>query len=257
MPLNITSSHRMTAKLTEQEQGRYSRQIMLPELGEQGQLLLKQAKVICVGAGGLGSAVLLYLAAAGIGRLGIVDGDTVSASNLQRQVLYSTSDCGRSKSEVAVEVLSALNPEVELESFDCFLTADNARRVVGGYHVLVDATDNFKSRYLLNQVAADMDIPLVHGAVAELEGRVAVFRPARGPCYACYQPKAPETAVAAGIIGAIAGITGSFQALQVLLLALESAGTPALENKLVLIDGKSFSTRQLSITKRADCPVCG
>lgn len=239
------------------ELDRYARQMVLPELGPRGQARLKQASVLVVGAGGLGAPLLLYLAAAGVGRLGIVDSDRVELSNLQRQILYRAQDLGRLKVEAAREALLALNPLISIEPYPERLLAPRAAELVGAYDVVVDASDNFPTRYLLNQACAERDRPLVYGAVYRFEGQVALFRPRQGPCYACLYPEPPSegpNCAEAGVLGAVVGVVGSWMAVEVLKL-LSGVGAP-IWDRLILYDGLGATVHTLQLNRRPGCPVC-
>lgn len=250
---------------TNEELNRYARHIILEGVGGAGQARLKASRVLVVGAGGLGSPVLQYLAAAGVGRLGIVEKDTVDLSNLQRQVLYTTAEVGRPKAEAAKARLNALNPHVEVETYALELTSQNALEVLEPYDLILDCTDNFPARYLVNDACVLLDKPLVYGAIQQFEGQVSVFhnRPSQGACGPCYrclfpQPPAPGTVPScaeAGVFGVLPGVVGSLMATEALKVLLE-LGQP-LSGKLLIYDGLYNTFRTISFAKRADCPVCG
>ncbi|MDX2004540.1 MAG: molybdopterin-synthase adenylyltransferase MoeB [Meiothermus sp.] len=250
---------------TNEELNRYARHIILEGVGGAGQARLKASRVLVVGAGGLGSPVLQYLAAAGVGHLGIVEMDTVDLSNLQRQVLYTTAEVGRPKAEAAKARLNALNPHVEVETYALELTSQNALEILEPYDLILDCTDNFPARYLVNDACVLLDKPLVYGAIQQFEGQVSVFhhRPpqgACGPCYRCLfpQPPAPGTVPScaeAGVFGVLPGVVGSLMATEALKVLLE-LGQP-LSGKLLIYDGLYNTFRTISFGKRADCPVCG
>ncbi|UDF04166.1 molybdopterin-synthase adenylyltransferase MoeB [Asticcacaulis sp. AND118] len=242
--------------LTDDDLDRYARHIVLKEIGGMGQRRLKAAKVLIVGLGGIGAPAALYLAAAGIGTLGLLDDDTVSLSNLQRQVLYATGDVGASKAEVAKARLSALNPAAALNLHSVRLTADNAAEIIGGYDIVLDGCDNFETRHLVNRICMAWGKTLVSGALGRFSGQVAVFRGA--PCYHCFVPDIPpdaETCERVGIVGALAGIIGAMCALEVVKL-VAGAGEPLL-GKLLIFDGLSMTSRVIALPPEPDCPICG
>ncbi len=246
--------------LDDGERIRYGRHLLLPEVGLAGQLKLKRAGVLLVGLGGLGSPVALYLAAAGVGRLGLVDSDAVDASNLQRQILYGTSDVARPKVEAARDRLRDLNPGVAVEIHAARFSAANALELVRAYDVIVDGADNFPTRYLVNDACVLAGKPNVHGAIHRFEGQVSVFWAARGACYRCLYPEPPPPDAAAscaeaGVLGVLPGIVGGIQAAETVKLIL-GAGD-ALVNRLLLFDALSMRFRELQIRKDASCPVCG
>lgn len=241
---------------------RYARHLSLPEVGLDGQLRLRRASVLVVGAGGLGSPAALYLAAAGVGRLGIVDDDRVERSNLQRQLLHTDAAVGQAKADSALERLSALNPDVELVPMAERMTARNAERLVSGWDLVLDGSDNLPTRYLLNAVCVARGIPLVFGGVTGFQGQVAVFHPNAGdqrPCYACAFPLERARADVAdcnvaGILGVLPGLIGVLQATEALKLLLGLG--QALDDRLLLIDALGMEFRQLRLHARPDCPVC-
>lgn len=244
---------------------RYARQMILPELGAHGQERLRQASVLCVGAGGLGSPVLLYLAAAGIGRLGIVDDDRVEISNLQRQILFTESDIHRGKAEVAAQKLAQLNSQCQIYAHPVRLTAANALSLMADYDVIVDGTDTVASKGLLNEACVRLGKPLVHGAILGFHAQVSVFWGRHGPCYRCLYPHPPQGAVVncaeAGVMGAMAGMVGALQGLQALKMALGLAwchthGLDPLLGRLWVLDARTMNTRILTLTPQASCPVC-
>jgi len=240
---------------------RYSRHLLIPEVGEEGQLKLLDARVLLIGAGGLGSPASLYLAAAGVGRLGIVDDDVVDASNLQRQIAHSTERLGEPKVESAKRTLQALNPDVDVVTYKERITSENVDRILAdGWDVIVDGADNFPTRYLLNDAAVWHDIPIVHGSIYRFEGQVTVLKPHEGPCYRCLfpQPPPPELAPSCaegGVLGVLPGIVGSLQASEALKLAL-GIGEP-LVGRLLLFDALSTEFNEVTIRRNPDCPVCG
>lgn len=244
---------------------RYARQIVLPEMGQKGQEKLKAASVLCIGAGGLGSPALLYLAAAGVGRIGLVDDDTVDVSNLQRQVLFKEADQGKHKVEAAREALVALNSECHIESHQERFNTRNAKRLVTGYDVIIDGTDNFSSKFLINDACVKFGKPLVYGSILGFEAQVSVFWAAYGPCYRCLYPKPPSghipNCAEAGVIGAMAGIAGTVQALEAIKMALgtewyKENNLEPLLGKLWILDARSMETRTLQLHKRRGCAIC-
>lgn len=243
-----------------EELDRYARHMILPEVGPEGQARLKESAVLVVGAGGLGSPLLMYLAAAGVGRIGIVEYDTVDLSNLQRQVLYTTFDVGQPKAEVAASHLSALNPHVQVEAHPVRLTSQNALDLFARYDLIVDASDNFPTRYLVNDAAVLVDKPLVYGAIHRFDGQVSVFHYQGGPCYRCLFPKPPKpgsvpSCAQAGVFGVLPGVVGSLMAAEVLKLLL-GIGRP-LSGRLLLYDGLEAEFREVKVERDPNCPVCG
>jgi sulfur-carrier protein adenylyltransferase/sulfurtransferase len=247
--------------LQEAQRTRYSRHLLIPEVGEEGQLRLLDSRILLIGAGGLGSPASLYLAAAGVGTLGIVDDDAVDATNLQRQIVHSTERLGDSKAESAKRTIEALNPDVTVKTFQERLTSDNVDRILGeGWDVIVDGADNFPTRYLLNDASVWHGIPVVHGSIYRFEGQVTVFKPGDGPCYRCLfpQPPPPELAPSCaegGVLGVLPGVVGSIQATEALKLAL-GIGDP-LVGRLLLYDALAASFTEVSLRRDPACPVCG
>jgi adenylyltransferase/sulfurtransferase len=246
--------------LTQEETERYRRHLVMPEVSLTGQKRLKASSVLCVGVGGLGSPLTLYLTAAGIGRLGLVDPDTVDLSNIQRQVLYGTPDIGRSKVEVARERLMSLNPHVEIITHRQRLTRENAWSLIKDYAIIADASDNFATRYLVNDACVLAGKPNVQASIFRFEGQLSVFDAARGPCYRCVFPAPPPpgqvpSCAEAGVLGVLPGIVGSLQAVEVLKLIL-GKGEPLI-GRMALIDTLTFCFRDISIRKDPGCPVCG
>ncbi len=245
--------------LTIEQQARYSRHLILQGVGEAGQRRLLDARVLLVGAGGLGSPVALYLAAAGIGRLGIVDGDRVDASNLQRQVLHDINGIGRLKVETAAERLAALNPDVVVDAHPTRLTADNALDLMRGYDLVVDGSDNFPTRYLVNDASLHLGVPVVHGSIFRFEGQLSVFSPYEGPCYRCLFPLPPPPELApscaeAGVLGVLPGIIGSLQAMEAIKLILGVGET--LVGSLLTYDALDEHFQTLRIERDPACPAC-
>jgi molybdopterin/thiamine biosynthesis adenylyltransferase/rhodanese-related sulfurtransferase len=247
--------------LDPEQRERYSRHVLIPEVGERGQLQLLDTSMLLIGAGGLGSPSALYLAAAGVGRLGIVDDDVVDESNLQRQVLHSTARLGEPKAQSAKRTLEELNPDVEVVTIQERLTSENVDAILGqGWDVIVDGADNFPTRYLLNDASVWHDIPVVHGSIFRFEGQTTVFKPHEGPCYRCLfpQPPPPELAPSCaegGVLGVLPGVIGSLQANEALKLAL-GIGDPLI-GRLLLFDALSTSFTEVAIRRDPDCPVCG
>jgi molybdopterin/thiamine biosynthesis adenylyltransferase/rhodanese-related sulfurtransferase len=240
---------------------RYSRHLLIPEVGEQGQLKLLDSKVLLIGAGGLGSPAALYLAAAGVGRLGIVDADVVDESNLQRQIVHSTERLGEPKVDSAKRTIEALNPDVQVVAYKERLTSENVERILAdGWDVIVDGADNFPTRYLVNDASVWHDIPVVHGSIYRFEGQVTVFKPHEGPCYRCLFPTPPPPELApscaeGGVLGVLPGVIGSLQANEALKLAL-GIGEP-LVGRLLLFDALSAEFNEMKLRRDPDCPVCG
>ncbi|MCX7117820.1 MAG: molybdopterin-synthase adenylyltransferase MoeB [Legionellales bacterium] len=238
---------------------RYARHLVLPEIGIQGQQRLKESRVLCVGAGGLGSPALLYLAAAGVGTLGIMDDDRVELSNLQRQVLFATSDVSLKKVEAARTHLLALNPHLNIIAIDHNLTRHNAIETIEAYDLVLDCTDNFTSRYLINDACVTLNKPMVYASILRFEGQCGVFWAPKGPCYRCLYPKPPKNEGAmncqnAGVVGALAGILGSIQAMEAIKCLLHQ-GEPLI-GRLLLVDALSMRFKDYNIPKHPDCPLC-
>ncbi len=248
------------SELTAEQLARYKRHLLLPDVGPQGQGRLLASRVLLVGAGGLGSPAALYLAAAGVGAIGLVDFDAVDLSNLQRQVLYRTSDVGRPKLAAAAEQIAALNPDVKVEPHGEKLSSANAQRILGGYDVVLDGTDTFASRYLTSDVCTWLGTPLVYGSVMRFEGQVSVFDARRGPCYRCLFPEPPPPELApncaeAGVLGVLPGVIGLLQATEVLKLLL-GVGEP-LVGVLLTYDALAMEFRRFRIERDPACAVCG
>lgn len=239
---------------------RYSRHLLIPEVGVAGQERLSAARVLCIGAGGLGSPVLQYLAAAGVGRIGVMDDDTVDESNLQRQTIFATSDLGRSKAQVAAQRVREINPLVAADPIAARFDASNARDLVRLYDIVVDCTDRFETRYLINDACMLEGRPDVYGSIFRFDGQVSVFLRDRGPCYRCLFPEAPPpgtvpTCAEGGVLGVLAGIVGTLQANEVLKLIL-GIGEPLI-GRLLLVDALGARMREVTIERDAACPLCG
>ncbi len=246
--------------LSAEELARYARHLILPEVGLEGQQRLKAARVLCVGAGGLGSPLAFYLAAAGVGTLGLVDFDVVDASNLQRQILHATRDVGRKKLDSAAEKLTALNPGVHVVKHETLLTSANALEIVAAYDIVADGTDNFPTRYLVNDACVLAGKPNVYGSIFRFEGQASVFAAKDGPCYRCIYPEPPPPGMVpscaeGGVLGILPGLVGVMQATEVIKLVL-SQGEPLI-GRLLLIDALAMRFRELKLRKNPECPVCG
>src|SRR5947207_3589368 len=247
--------------LTDAQARRYSRHLLVTEIGEAGQLKLLDSRVLLIGAGGLGSPAALYLAAAGVGTLGIVDADVVDDSNLQRQIVHSTERLGEPKVLSAKRTIEALNPDVTVVPYEERLTSDNVERILGdGWDVIVDGADNFPTRYLVNDASVWHDVPVVHGSIYRFEGQVTVFKPHDGPCYRCLfpQPPPPELAPSCaegGVLGVLPGVIGSLQASEAIKLAL-GIGEPLI-GRLLLFDALTTTFTEVALRRDPDCPVCG
>jgi sulfur-carrier protein adenylyltransferase/sulfurtransferase len=247
-------------KLSKEEIQRYSRHLIMPEVGMEGQLKLKRARVLTIGTGGLGAPLGLYLAAAGVGHLGLVDFDVVDSSNLQRQVTFTTADVGRPKSEAAKARLSSLNPAIDIVSYETRLTSDNALELFRDYDIIVDGTDNFPTRFLVNDACVLLGKPNVYGSIFRFEGQATVFGYPGGPCYRCLYPEPPPPGLVpscaeGGVLGVLPGIVGSIQAMETIKLIL-GAGEP-LVGRLLLFDALAMRFRELKLKRNPDCPMCG
>lgn len=248
-------------ELTEEQLYRYSRNILLPEVGGVGQEKLLRSKVFCLGLGGLGSPIALYLAAAGVGTVGIADSDHVDISNLQRQVLHFTDDIGRLKSHSAKDKLESLNPDIHVQSYDELITKHNIRDIIRGYDIVIDGSDNFPTRYLVNDACFFERKTLVSGAIMGFEGQVSVFKPhEKGPCYRCLYPEIPPAGLLpscqeAGILGAVAGIIGTIQSLEALKEMLQ-IGKP-LVGRLLIFNALQTHVNEVKVNKDPACPLCG
>ncbi len=246
--------------LSPQEIARYSRHLIMPEVGVDGQKRLKAASVLLIGAGGLGSPLGLYLAAAGVGRIGLVDYDLVDFSNLQRQVLHGTPDVGRPKLQSAADRLRAINPEVRLDLYDARLTSANAMQILAPYDVVIDGTDNFPTRYLVNDACVLLNKPNVYGSIFRFDGQASVFWPRRGPCYRCLYPEPPPpgevpSCAEGGVLGILPGLIGCVQATEAVKIIL-GRGEP-LVGRLLLYDALQMSFREFKVRRNPKCPVCG
>ncbi len=247
-------------ELTTDDLARYSRHLILPEVGMEGQQRLKAAKVLCVGTGGLGSPLALYLAAAGIGTLGLVDFDVVDASNLQRQIIHSTKDIGRKKLDSAAEKLLALNPALNVVKHDTMLSSANALDILKDYDIVADGTDNFPTRYLVNDACVLLGKPNVYGSIFRFEGQASVFATDEGPCYRCLYPEPPPPGLVpscaeGGVLGILPGLVGVIQATEVIKLILGN-GQPLI-GRLLLVDALNMRFRELKLRKNPECPMCG
>jgi len=246
--------------LSDEQRERYSRQILLDDIGADGQKKLLEAKVLVVGAGGLGSAALLYLAAAGVGTIGIVDGDSVDLSNLQRQIVHSVNDIGRSKIESARETLIALNPEINIQTHFEFLTADNVLDCIDSYDFIVDGSDNFSTKFLINDACIIRKIPFSHGGVLQFDGQTMTVIPGQSCCYRCIFKNPPQsgsvqTCSQAGILGSVAGILGTIQATETIKYLTGSGHL--ITDALLIFDAREMDFRKIPLGRQADCTVCG
>jgi adenylyltransferase/sulfurtransferase len=248
-------------ELSKDEIARYSRHLIMPEVGMEGQRKLKRASVLLIGAGGLGSPLGLYLAAAGVGRLGLVDFDVVDFSNLQRQILHGTKDVGRSKLDSARDRISDINPHVQLDTYATALRSDNALEIIKDYDIVIDGTDNFQTRYLANDASVLLGKPNVYGSIFRFDGQASVFFPkAGGPCYRCLYPEPPPPGLVpscaeGGVLGILPGIVGLIQATEAIKLII-GQGTPLI-GRLLLFDALKMSFRELKLRRNPDCPLCG
>jgi sulfur-carrier protein adenylyltransferase/sulfurtransferase len=256
----ITEAKPDAATLNNDEILRYSRHLIMPEVGMEGQQKLKAARVLCIGAGGLGSPLALYLAAAGVGTLGIVDFDVVDYTNLQRQIIHTTADVGRKKLDSAADKLKAINPFLKLRTFETKLTSENALALFSEFDIIADGTDNFPTRYLVNDACVLTGKPNVYGSIFRFEGQASVFATADGPCYRCLYPEPPPPGLVpscaeGGVLGILPGLVGVMQATEVIKLIL-GKGEPLI-GRLLLIDALGMKFRELKLRKNPDCPVCG
>jgi molybdopterin/thiamine biosynthesis adenylyltransferase/rhodanese-related sulfurtransferase len=246
--------------LSPEQRNRYQRHLLLPEVGEEGQKQLLASRALLLGAGGLGSPAALYLAAAGVGTIGIIDMDVVDDSNLQRQILHNIDRIGERKVDSAKKTLTALNPDVDVVTYDVRLGADNVLDIIDGYDVIVDGTDNFPTRYLVNDASLLKRIPVVHGSIFRFEGQATVFAPYQGPCYRCMIPEPPPAELApscaeAGVLGVLPGIIGSIQAMEAIKLLL-GLGDPLI-GRLLAYDALDESFRTFKVNRDPECPACG
>jgi len=256
----IPQSQPETTALNNDEILRYSRHLIMPEVGMEGQQKLKAARVLCIGAGGLGSPLALYLGAAGVGTLGIVDFDVVDYTNLQRQIIHSTADVGRKKLESAAEKLKAINPFLNIRTFETKLTSDNALELFRDFDIIADGTDNFPTRYLVNDACVLTGKPNVYGSIFRFEGQASVFATEEGPCYRCLYPEPPPPGLVpscaeGGVLGILPGLIGVIQATEVIKLIL-GQGEPLI-GRLLLVDALGMKFRELKLRKNPDCPACG
>lgn len=251
----------MSVELSNEEISRYSRHLILPEVGMAGQKKLKGTSVLCIGTGGLGSPIAMYLAAAGIGKIGIVDFDVVDYSNLQRQIIHGTADVDRPKVQSGKETLNSINPEVEVVIHETMLTSENALDIIEPYDIVVDGTDNFPTRYLTNDACVLLKKPNVYGSIFRFEGQASVFAPELGgPCYRCLYPEPPPPGMVpscaeGGVLGVLPGIIGCIQATEIIKLAL-GKGEPLI-NRLMLYSALDMSFRELKLRRDPKCPICG
>jgi sulfur-carrier protein adenylyltransferase/sulfurtransferase len=259
MPIAIEETLELP-KLSNEEIARYSRHLILPEVGMEGQRKLKAAKVLCVGTGGLGAPLALYLAAAGVGTIGLIDFDTVDASNLQRQIIHSTSTVGKLKVDSAELMLKNLNPFLNVVKHNTMLTSANALKILKDYDVIADGTDNFQTRYLVNDACVLLKKPNAYGSIFRFEGQASVFATEEGPCYRCLYPEPPPPGLVpscaeGGVLGILPGLVGVIQATETIKLIL-GIGEPLI-GRLLLVDALGMGFRTLKLRKNPDCPVCG
>lgn len=254
------AQHQPATTLSKEEILRYSRHLIMPEVGMEGQLKLKNAKVLCIGTGGLGAPLGLYLAAAGVGRIGIVDFDVVDNTNLQRQVLFANDDVGKPKVAAAAARLRGLNPDITIDVHETHLSSDNALEIFKDYDIIVDGTDNFPTRYLVNDACVLLGKPNVYGSIFRFDGQITIFGYPGGPCYRCLYPEPPPPGLVpscaeGGVLGVLPGIVGTIQAAETLKLIL-GKGDP-LVGRLLLFDAMGMKFRELKLRKNPECPVCG
>ncbi len=257
---NLPETANANVTLSKEEVMRYSRHLIMPEVGMDGQRKLKQAKVLCIGTGGLGAPLGLYLAAAGVGRIGLVDFDSVDLTNLQRQILFGTSDIGRPKIEAAADRLRNLNPDIQIDQFETRLTSENALDMLKNYDIVVDGTDNFPTRYLVNDACVILGKPNVYGSIFRFEGQITIFGALGGPCYRCLYPEPPPPGLVpscaeGGVLGVLPGIVGAIQAAETLKLII-GKGEPLI-GRLLLFDALAMRFRELKLKQNPECPVCG
>ena len=258
--MTIAASSTALPPLTPTELARYARHLNLPQVGIEGQQKLKAARVLCVGVGGLGSPLALYLAAAGVGTLGLVDFDVVDESNLQRQIIHSTRDVGRKKLDSSEEKLHALNPALNVVRHETMLTSANALDILNRYDIVADGTDNFPTRYLVNDACVLLGKPNVYGSIFRFEGQASVFATSNGPCYRCLYPEPPPPGMVpscaeGGVLGVLPGLIGIIQATEIIKLIL-GAGEPLI-GRLLLVDALSMRFSELKLRRNPECPVCG
>jgi adenylyltransferase/sulfurtransferase len=258
--MTTTNKPAALPELTTDDLSRYARHLILPEVGMEGQQKLKAACVLCVGTGGLGSPLAFYLTAAGVGTLGLVDFDVVDASNLQRQIIHSTKDIGRKKLDSAAEKLTALNPSVKIVKHETMLTSANAMEILKDYDIVADGTDNFPTRYLVNDACVLTGKPNVYGSIFRFEGQASVFATEQGPCYRCLYPEPPPPGLVpscaeGGVLGILPGLVGVIQATEVIKLILGKG--ESLIGRLLLVDALAMRFRELKLRKNPECPVCG
>jgi len=256
----LTEAKPEAITLSNEEILRYSRHLIMPEVGMEGQQKLKAARVLCIGVGGLGSPLALYLAAAGVGTLGIVDFDVVDYTNLQRQIIHTTADVGRKKLDSATEKLKAINPFLNIRTFETKLTSENALEIFADFDIIADGTDNFPTRYLVNDACVLTGKPNVYGSIFRFEGQASVFATKEGPCYRCLYPLPPPPGLVpscaeGGVLGILPGLVGVIQATEAIKLIL-GKGQPLI-SRLLLIDALGMKFRELKLRKNPDCPVCG
>jgi molybdopterin/thiamine biosynthesis adenylyltransferase/rhodanese-related sulfurtransferase len=257
---SLTQPATVLPDLTPDDLARYSRHLILPEVGIEGQQRLKAARVLCIGTGGLGAPLAFYLAAAGVGTLGLVDFDVVEVSNLQRQIIHSTPDVGRPKLDSAEEKLKALNPAMRIVKFNTRLSSANAMEIFAGFDIVADGTDNFPTRYLVNDACVLSGKPNVYGSIFRFEGQASVFGTEHGPCYRCLYPEPPPPGLVpscaeGGVLGILPGLVGVIQATETIKLIL-GQGDPLI-GRLLLVDALGMRFRELKLRKNPDCPVCG
>jgi molybdopterin/thiamine biosynthesis adenylyltransferase len=251
---------RLPRALDKEQFERYSRHVLIPEVGEEGQLRLLDSKVLLIGAGGLGSPAALYLAAAGVGTIGVIDADVVDRSNLQRQIVHTEDRIGMPKVDSAEIAMKGINPDVKIVKYTERLDSSNVLDVIAGYDVIVDGTDNFPTRYLLNDASLVAGIPVVHGSIYQFEGSVTVYKPFEGPCYRCQDPEPPPPELApscaeGGVLGVLPGIMGALQAAEAIKLVLGIGET--MVGRLMLFDALDTTFHEVSLRRDPDCPVCG
>ena len=258
--MSLADQQSRTIELSPEEIRRYGRHLIMPEVGMKGQKRLKAAKVLLVGAGGLGSPLCLYLAAAGIGRIGLVDFDQVDQSNLQRQVIYTVRDVGRPKLKAAKDRILELNPNVQVDSYETRLTSENALEVIRDYDLLVDGTDNFPTRYLVNDACVLLGKVNVYGSIFRFEGQISVFDAKIGPCYRCLYPEPPPPGMVpscaeGGVLGILPGVVGTLQAVETIKIIIKKG--ESLTGRLLLFDALNMNFKELKLKKNPNCPICG